>query len=123
MGNSELRAAMEQVKSDGHKGSGTGKLTAWGWCGGCQESRAYLLLDAILNNCSPVQSQEAFLRQVPHQADNGLLAALGRHTFLLLLIHDHFLNPGVPQNKKLISPISARKAFSNPFQPRQLRAS
>lgn len=54
----------------------------------------YLLLDAILNDCCPIQSQETLLRQVPHQADNGLLTALGGDTLLLLLVHDHLLNPG-----------------------------
>lgn len=79
---------------------------------GVTKAKGYLLFDAILNNCSPIQSQKTFLRQVPHQADNGLLTALGGHAFLLLLIHDHFLNPGESQNKQLIFPNLQRRSFS-----------
>lgn len=93
--------------------SWTRKLPAVGSVG-IRRARGYLLLDAILDNCSPIQSQETFLRQVPHQADDGLLTALGGHAFLLLLIHDHFLNPEASQNKQLISPTSTQKAVLNP---------
>lgn len=104
-GNSEWLTTKEWQRSNKDMRSWTRKLAAVG-SAGIRRARGYLLLDAILDNRSPIQSQEPFLRQVPHQADNGLLTALGGHAFLLLLIHDHFLNPGASQNKQLIFPTS-----------------
>lgn len=112
-GNSELLTTKEWQRYNKDMRSWTRKLPAVGSVG-IRRARGYLFLDAILNNRSPIQSQETFLRQVPHQADDGLLTALCGHAFLLLLIHDHFLNPEASQNKQLTSPTSTQKAVLNP---------
>ena len=91
VGTSKVRAKQAQLRDHKDARSWVRKLPARGG--------AYLLLDAILDDRSPVQPQEALLRQVPHQADDGLLTALGGHAFLLLLIHDHLLNPAASQDR------------------------
>lgn len=91
MGTSKVRAVQAQLRDHKDARSWVRKLPARGG--------AYLLLDAILDDRGPVQPQEALLRQVPNQADDGLLTALGGHAFLLLLIHDHLLNPAASQDR------------------------
>lgn len=83
----------------------------------CVVAVRYLLLDAILNDCRPIQPQQTFLGQVLHQADDGFLTALGGHAFLLLLIHDHLLNSVTPQKKPFNSYSLNMEGQS---QPRQL---
>lgn len=51
----------------------------------------HLLADAILDDGGAVEPEEPVSRQPLHQPHDGLLAALGGDTFLLLLIHDHLL--------------------------------
>ena len=80
----------------------------------CVVALRYLLLDAILNDCRPIQPQQTFLGQVLHQADDGFLTALGGHAFLLLLIHDHLLNSVTPQKKPLNSQSQHGRPVSTP---------
>lgn len=58
----------------------------------------HLLGDAVLNDGGAVELEQAFSGQAVNQADDGLLAALGAESALLLLVVDHLLQPAGRRN-------------------------